>query len=107
VVIAGRLVTAVGDPQAMPLLFWLHREALIAKVEAQIDAISDDPNALTAQQRTESLTEIDRDRLAIEREEEHWVSTAIEGGANVLRRPDADPRAVLGFADDMPAPVTA
>ena len=95
--------TTIGDPSALPLLFWLHRETLTERIEAEIDALADDANALTAEQRTEQVGEIDRDRLAIQREEEHWVSKAIEDGANMLRRPDADPRAVLGLADDMPA----
>ena len=67
--------------------------------------IADDQNALTAEQRAEQIGEIDRDRLAIQREEEHWVGKAIEDGMTMLRRPDADPRAVLGLADDMPAPL--
>ena len=73
----------------------------------QIDAIADDANALTEQARTEQIGEIDRDRLAVQREEEHWVGKAIDGGMTMLRRPDADPRAVLGLADDMPAPMNA
>ena len=70
----------------------------------QIDAVSDDSNALTAEQRAEQLREIDLDKLAAERDEEHWVSNAIDGGMTVLRRPDADPRTVLGLDDSMPAP---
>jgi hypothetical protein len=107
VLIGARLISAAGDPAPLPLLFWLHREALIQKIEAQIDEISDDQNALTAEQRNAQISEIDRDRLAIQREEEFWVSSAIDDGTNILRRPEADPRAVLGLADDMPAPVTA
>ena len=103
----GQLVTAVGDPQALPLLFWLHKEALIQRIEAEIDAVSDDGAALTAQDRKKQLETIDRDRLALQREEDHWVSVAIEAGVAVLRRPEADPRAVLGLGDDMPAPEVA
>ena len=103
-VIGGRPVSAVGDPQALPLLFWLHRAAIIAKIDAQIDAVADDANSLTDQERAEQIGEIDRDRLAVQREEEHWIGKAIDAGMTMLRRPDADPRAVLGLADDMPAP---
>ena len=106
VVIGGRVVSAVGDPQALPLLFWLNRDAIVEKIEAQIDEIADDQNALTNEQREEQIREIDRDRLAVQREEEFWVGAAIDGGANILRRADADARAVLQLADDMPAPRT-
>jgi hypothetical protein len=105
VLVGGRLVGAIGDPSPLPLLFWLHRETLIQRIESQIDEISDDQNALTAEQRHAQISEIDRDRLAIQREEEFWVGSAIDDGMNGLRRPGADPRAVLGLADDMPAPV--
>ena len=104
-VIGGRMISAVGDPQALPLLFWLHRDAVVAKIEAQIDEIADDQNALTKEQRAEQIGEIDRDRLAIQRDEEHWVSKAIEDGMTMLRRPEADPRALLGLDDSMPAPL--
>ena len=107
VIIAGRLVSASGDPSALPLLFWLHRDAIVAKIEAQINEVADDANALTAEQRTEQIGEIERDRLAVQREEEYWIGKAIDVGMTILRRPDADPRAVLGLADDMPAPVNA
>ena len=105
VVIGGRLVSAVGDPQALPLLFWLHRDAIFAKIEQQIDAVADDANSLTERERAEQIGEIDRDRLAVQREEEHWIGAAVDAGMTMLRRPDADPRAVLGLADDMPAPM--
>ena len=64
-------MSAFGDPAGMPLLFWLHREAIISKIEQQIDQFADDPNALTGAQRREQIDEIDRDRLAVQRDEEH------------------------------------
>ena len=36
---------------------------LAQKIEAEIDALADDANALTAEQRTEQVGEIDRDDL--------------------------------------------
>jgi hypothetical protein len=50
-------------------------------------------NALTVEQRRDQVAETDRDRLAVEREEEHWIIKAIAGGAKIIRRPDVDPRA--------------
>ena len=61
-VIGGRLITAVGEPSALPLLFWLHREAIVSKIEQQIDEIADDPSALTARSepsKSAKSTEID------------------------------------------------
>ena len=104
-VIGGRLISAVGDPSALPLLFWLHRDAIVAKIEQQIDAVADDANSLTERERAEQIGEIDRDRLAVQREEEHWIGAAVDAGMTMLRRPYADPRALLGLADDLPAPM--
>ena len=103
--IGGRLVSAVGDPQALPLLFWLHRDAIIAKIEQQIDEIADDANALTEAATHGTDREIDRDRLAVQREEEHWIGRAIDDGTTMLRRPDLD-RARRAWAfERMPAPM--
>jgi len=103
-VIAGRPLAIEGDPATWPFMAWLHRDSLIERLAFAIDAIADDANALTLEQRTDQIRKIDRDRLAIEREEEHWVSEARSAGATILRRPDADPRAVLSLSDDMPGP---
>ena len=78
---------------------------LSRRSKQQIDAVADDANSLTEQERAEQIGEIDRDRLAVQREEEHWIGAAVDAGMTMLRRPDADPRAVLGLADDMPAPM--
>jgi len=86
-------------------MFWLHRDLLVERIEAAIDAVSDDEHALTLAQRTAQLAEIDRDRLAVQREEEFWLVEAVKGGAKLLRRPEADPRAVLMLGSDMPPPL--
>ncbi len=103
-IIAGRLLTTQADPAALPVLFWLHHDLIVEKIQAAVDAIADDAHALTLEQRAELLGQIDVDRLAVEREEEHFLTESVAGGANVLRRPDADPRAVLGLDDGMPTP---
>src|SRR5262245_4753229 len=100
--VGGRVVTLQGDPSPM-LMFWLHKDEIIKRLEAEIDAIADDEHALKLEQRTAMVAEVDRDKLAVERDEEFWFCAAVAGGAMLLRRPDADPRAVLGLRDDMPA----
>jgi hypothetical protein len=85
---------------------WLHRDAIIEKIETAIDALADDAHALTAEQRCDQLAEIDRERLTVERAEEHCFTEAVAAGANIIRRPTADARAVLGLSSAMPAPPT-
>jgi hypothetical protein len=104
--LGDRMLTAVGDPSALALLIWLHRDTLIERIEQEIDLVADDQHALTSAQRVELLKPIERDRLAAERAEDVLVGAAIEEGATILRRCDADPRAVLGLDDGMPLPRT-
>jgi class 3 adenylate cyclase len=104
--IGDRMLAAVGDPSALALLVWLHRDTLIERIEREIDLVADDQHALTSAQRVEQLKPIEKDRLAVEREEEVLISAAIAEGNMMLRRGDADPRAVLGLDDASPAPHT-
>jgi hypothetical protein len=83
---------------------WLFRDQIVAALDLQIDSLADDQNALTQQQRAEKESEIGRDILFVEREEEALIRIASGKGMAILRRVDADPRAVLGLADFMPAP---
>lgn len=91
---------AVSDANA--LMAWLFRDQLKAALDTEIDEFSDDAAALTDVARRERLATFTRDRLVTEREEEFWVEAAISKGSSIIRRPDADPRAVLGLADELP-----
>jgi hypothetical protein len=102
--VAGRLMTIEGDPSPGPLLVWLLKDELIGRIEAAIDEAADDEQALTVKERTEQLQRIAQDKLAVERQEEFFIEQANRGSAHVLRRPDADARALLGLAGDAPAP---
>lgn len=82
------------DVQAV--LAWLHRDALIAAVEAEIDAIADDENAMTDRQRAEKLAEIAADLLATEHEEARLIEAAAAEGVIISPRKDIAPAAVLG-----------
>lgn len=104
VLIGGRLLTNVGDPGALALMFWLHHDAIVQRLEALIDEQADDQNALTLEQRSEQLAEIARDLLATEREEAYWTDAAIAAGAAVLHRADLDPRAALMLSSSLPQP---
>jgi hypothetical protein len=89
-------------PDLLSLLAWLDPDRLIARLEAAIDELADDDNALTDDQRTEARTQVTNDMLAVEREEEALVCRAEAENLTVQRRPDCDPRAVLGLSSSMP-----
>jgi hypothetical protein len=83
---------------------WLHRDALIAAVEAAIDQDADDSSALSDEVRAQRLAETKAKILEAERLEEAFIVAAQEAGVTIARRSDVDPRAVLGLADSAPAP---
>jgi hypothetical protein len=99
---AQLMVTTI--PDALAILVWAHRDALIARLDEEIESCSTDKEALTDEQRRAKSAAILADILAIEREEEAFIERMEASGAMFLRRPDADPRAVLGLSSDMPAP---
>lgn len=84
---------------ALSFLAWLHRDALLARIDEEIGELVDDDQALSDPARAAKLAEIDRDKLVVEREEEALIARAHAEGLDVLRRSDADPRAVLELAD--------
>jgi hypothetical protein len=90
------------DPLA--LIAYLCRPQLIAAVNKEIDSLADDKSALSAKEREERAQTIQRDILEVEFEEESLVMQALENGLKIIRRSDADPRAVLGLSADMPSP---
>jgi hypothetical protein len=92
------------QPDGMALLAWLYRDDLIAALDREIDSIAVDANALSDEVRASRRQEIIADILATERDEEALIELAAADGLEILRRADADPRAVLGLANEMPAP---
>jgi hypothetical protein len=67
--------------------------------EQEIDLLADDSAALSPEERRKKMSEIESSLLELERAEESVVLA--EG---CPRRPDADPRAILGLSDSAPAP---
>lgn len=88
------------DPVA--LLGWLLPNEMASAIDHEIDAIADDDNALTAEQRREKLAQTDASILASEREQAAYAELAGQ-----LPPADTDPRAVLGLDGSMPAPAPA
>ena len=99
---AGRIEFQVAD--TLPIIAHLLKPQMIAAAKAAIEAAADDEAALSADDRARLIAEAERDALAVEREEVALIRAAKAAGQPAFIRPDTDPRAVLGLADDMPAP---
>jgi hypothetical protein len=104
----GRTATAGSGfaslPDPLALAAWLDPEAMLARLARQIEEAGDDETALDAEARAKRIAELTDEILKIERDEEALLEIASNEGVEIMRRPDADPRAVLGLSDDMPAP---
>jgi hypothetical protein len=92
-------------PDTLALLAWLHRDALIAALDREIDAVADDPNSMNHEQRQKAEAQVRADLLAVEREECVLIEIGQAQGLPVEYRSDCDPRAILGF-EWVPAPTT-
>jgi hypothetical protein len=101
---SGRHLILTSVPAFLPLMASIFQAELISFLDKKIDQHSDDSVALTAEQRATKSREILSDILAVEREEEELIEQIESGGATLVRRRDADPRAVLGLSSDLPAP---
>jgi hypothetical protein len=93
---APRIHATVGAnlPDVLAMVAFLQPELLLKKMEEAIAAGTSDEEALTEAERTTRIADIKADLLAIERNEEAFVELC---GTEVLRRPDADVRAVFGI----------
>ena len=97
--IGGAGAVAVAMPDARGLMAWLHPEAMVAALEAEIDAVADDGQAIGADEREARLAQIAAEKLQAERREEATIMAASAAGTTLERRPDADPRAVLAVQE--------
>ncbi len=87
---------------ATAIIAHMFKTEMIKAAHAAIDEAADDKLALTEEQRHARRAELDAEKLRLEREEEATISAA--NRFDLLRRPNADPRAVLGLEDAAPAP---
>jgi hypothetical protein len=83
-------------PDTVALLAWAFRDALIARLDAEIDAEADDAAALRHEQRQQREAEAQDDLLAIERDESWLVWSAQAQNLPVEHRADINPVALLG-----------
>ncbi len=101
---APDLIGFVELPDMLAILSWLHRDAMTAALDREIDQVADDPNAMTHEQRQKAETQILADLLAVEREECALVRIARAQDLPADYRIDCDARAILEFAWAIGAP---
>jgi hypothetical protein len=85
-------------PDTLALTCWLHRDALIAALDREIAAESDDKAALSHTDRELRTSEVMGDLLAVERTEAALVWRAMSEKLPVEFRADINPQALLGIA---------
>lgn len=90
-------IGSVELPNTLGVVFWLHRDELIAAMEREVDEIADDANALSEEERQEAETQILGDMLAAEREECKLIEIAHSQGLPAEYRNDCNPLAILGI----------
>ena len=93
------------SPDALAVLAWVHKDALIAAVDKEIAEVADDAQALDGQARAKRIAAASADLLEAERQEAGLIEYAsAERGIELAHRADIDPRAALGLAATMPPP---
>lgn len=82
---------------SLALVAWLHRDALVAKLDREVDAASDDVAALSIEERQRREAEVMEALLATERDESALTWQAQTQGLPVEHRGDCSPIALLGL----------
>jgi hypothetical protein len=75
---------------------WLHRDALIKRLDAEIDTEADDKAALSHEARQKAEAEVQGDLLDVERQEAALVWQAQQSLLPCEHRSDCAPQAILG-----------
>jgi len=84
-------------PDAVALVAWLHKDALIAALDREINTEADDAAALSHEARQKAEAEVMGDLLAVERDECALVWLAQSQSLPVEHRGDISPLALLGL----------
>ncbi|UPT87969.1 hypothetical protein HAP41_0000002070 [Bradyrhizobium barranii subsp. apii] len=82
---------------ALALVAWLHRDALIAALDREISTEADDKAALSHEARQVAASEAQGDLIDIERQEAELVASAQIAGLPIEHRGDINPLALLGL----------
>lgn len=91
-----RALAFAETPDALALIAWLHRDALIKRFDELIDAEADDKSALSHEAREKAEAETMGDLLDIERQEAELTWLAQSQNLPVEHRADISPLALLG-----------
>jgi hypothetical protein len=92
-----RLLAFTEVPDAVALVAWLHKDALIAALDREIASEADDAAALSHEARQQREAEAMGDLLDIERQEAALVWLAQSQRLPVEHRADCSPLALLGL----------
>ena len=91
----------------LPLIAWLHKDALIAQLDAEIATEADDDAALTHEVRSQRQAEVLGDLLSTERDESFFIRRGQREGLPVEHRSDCSPEGILQVASIVAPRVTA
>ncbi|MFA6265962.1 MAG: hypothetical protein WC670_09650 [Pseudolabrys sp.] len=91
-------LTPATVPDALAVLAWLNRDAMVGRLELDIDAVADDANAMTPQDRMAAVEALKTQVDVVEREEASFFDQAIIEGAAVTPRPDMSARILLDLS---------
>lgn len=93
------VATVAGWEQTnvLALVCWINKDALVARLDAEISSEADDAAALSHEARETAAAEVTTDLLAVEREECFWLWEAMAKNLPVPLRVDVDPVALLGL----------
>lgn len=87
---------------AFSVIVWTFKSDIFNRIASEIDQNADDASALTDEERANKVKKLKLDALRLQRDEEAMIVAAAVEGQIIIRRPDADPRAVFGLAEEMP-----
>jgi hypothetical protein len=91
------LFTAAEPELAQAITHRYLRAAVRASIVSELDRELDKrPPGLPAEGRAEKLSQLEAQLFEAERAEEEFILQARAAGMKIARRPDADPRAILG-----------
>ena len=89
-------VAFAETPDVLAVFAWTFKDALVKRLDAEIDANSDDPNSMSPEERERRSAEVLGDIIDIEMQEATMVFAAQRSGIAVEQRPDITPLALLG-----------
>jgi hypothetical protein len=95
---SGVEVNGAWQPDMLGLILWLGRDEIIRRLHAEADRLADDAGALSDEQRVQKIEKCKAALLDAERVEECLAWQALQDGAPIVLRADADVRAILSIA---------